>query len=401
MKTWLRVIGALLLSRWSLMRLWEAVFEAAMMALPSSAYDNVNKVRVAIKKISPFEHQTYCQRTLREIKILLRFRHENIIGINDIIRAPTIEQMKDVYIVQDLMETDLYKLLKTQHLSNDHICYFLYQILRGLKYIHSANVLHRDLKPSNLLLNTTCDLKICDFGLARVADPDHDHTGFLTEYVATRWYRAPEIMLNSKGYTKSIDIWSVGCILAEMLSNRPIFPGKHYLDQLNHILGILGSPSQEDLNCIINLKARNYLLSLPHKNKVPWNRLFPNADSKALDLLDKMLTFNPHKRIEVEQALAHPYLEQYYDPSDEVRVRQGLPAWAEGKCARIRQLPQAQWRPAPCGDRAAAEKERPGLSLPWAPRCQKGGTPGAPHGEPSRRGSNREFPPLPLFGGQS
>uniref|UniRef100_A0A8C4NZH6 Mitogen-activated protein kinase n=1 Tax=Dicentrarchus labrax TaxID=13489 RepID=A0A8C4NZH6_DICLA len=243
-----------------------------------SAYDRDNKIRVAIKKISPFEHQTYCQRTLREIKILLRFKHENIIGINDIIRTPTIDQMKDVYIVQDLMETDLYKLLKTQHLSNDHICYFLYQILRGLKYIHSANVLHRDLKPSNLLLNTTCDLK---------------------------------------GYTKSIDIWSVGCILAEMLSNRPIFPGKHYLDQLNHILGILGSPSQEDLNCIINIKARNYLLSLPLRCKVPWNRLFPNADPKALDLLDKMLTFNPHKRIEVEEALAHPYLEQYYDPTDE------------------------------------------------------------------------------------
>uniref|UniRef100_A0A4W5LS86 mitogen-activated protein kinase n=1 Tax=Hucho hucho TaxID=62062 RepID=A0A4W5LS86_9TELE len=158
---------------------------------------------------------------------------------------------------------------------------------------------------------------ICDFGLARVADPDHDHTGFLTEYVATRWYRAPEIMLNSKGYTKSIDIWSVGCILAEMLSNRPIFPGKHYLDQLNHILGVLGSPSQEDLNCIINIKARNYLLSLPLRCKVPWNSLFPNADPKALDLLDKMLTFNPHKRIEVEAALAHPYLEQYYDPTDE------------------------------------------------------------------------------------
>ena len=101
------------------------------------------------------------------------------------------------------METDLYKLLKTQQLSNDHICYFLYQILRGLKYIHSANVLHRDLKPSNLLLNTTCDLKICDFGLARVADPEHDHNGILTEYVATRWYRAPEIMLNSRGYTKA------------------------------------------------------------------------------------------------------------------------------------------------------------------------------------------------------
>ncbi|KAH1009564.1 mitogen-activated protein kinase 1-like [Dendroctonus ponderosae] len=282
-----------------------------------SANDVLTNTKVAIKKISPFEHQTYCQRTLREIKILTRFKHENIIDIRDILRAVNIDQMRDVYIVQCLMETDLYKLLKTQRLSNDHICYFLYQILRGLKYIHSANVLHRDLKPSNLLLNTTCDLKICDFGLARVADPEHDHTGFLTEYVATRWYRAPEIMLNSKGYTKSIDIWSVGCILAEMLANRPIFPGKHYLDQLNHILGVLGSPSQEDLNCIINEKARSYLQSLPYKPKVPWAKLYPHADPRALDLLDKMLTFNPHRRIGVEGALAHPYLEQYYEPSDE------------------------------------------------------------------------------------
>uniref|UniRef100_I3LXI1 mitogen-activated protein kinase n=1 Tax=Ictidomys tridecemlineatus TaxID=43179 RepID=I3LXI1_ICTTR len=297
----------------------EGVSSAFLHLLVGVSYDHVRKTRVAIKKISPFEHQTYCQRTLREIQILLRFRHENVIGIRDILRAPTLEAMRDVYIVQDLMETDLYKLLKSQQLSNDHICYFLYQILRGLKYIHSANVLHRDLKPSNLLINTTCDLKICDFGLARIADPEHDHTGFLTEYVATRWYRAPEIMLNSKGYTKSIDIWSVGCILAEMLSNRPIFPGKHYLDQLNHILGILGSPSQEDLNCIINMKARNYLQSLPSKTKVAWAKLFPKSDSKALDLLDRMLTFNPNKRITVEEALAHPYLEQYYDPTDEVR----------------------------------------------------------------------------------
>uniref|UniRef100_A0A3Q2D332 mitogen-activated protein kinase n=1 Tax=Cyprinodon variegatus TaxID=28743 RepID=A0A3Q2D332_CYPVA len=243
-----------------------------------AALDNWTQRRVAIKKISPFEHQTYCQRTLREIKILLRFKHENIIGINDIIRAQQLENMRDVYIVQTLMETDLYKLLKTQRLSNDHVCYFLYQILRGLKYIHSANVLHRDLKPSNLLINTTCDLK---------------------------------------GYSKSIDIWSVGCILAEMLTNKPIFPGKHYLDQLNHILGILGSPTQEDLNCIINVKARNYLLSLPHKPRLPWDTLFPKADPKALDLLHRMLTFNPNNRITVEEALAHPYLEQYYDPTDE------------------------------------------------------------------------------------
>lgn len=282
-----------------------------------SATDNERNEKVAIKKISPFEHQTYCQRTLREIKILTRFKHENIIDIRDIIRANTIDQMRDVYIVQCLMETDLYKLLKTQRLSNDHICYFLYQILRGLKYIHSANVLHRDLKPSNLLLNTSCDLKICDFGLARVADPDHDHTGFLTEYVATRWYRAPEIMLNSKGYTKSIDIWSVGCILAEMISNRPLFPGKHYLDQLSLILNILGSPSEEDLQSIVNDKARSYIQTLAPANRMAWTSIFSGANAQALDLLDKMLTFNPHKRITVEEALAHPYLEQYYDERDE------------------------------------------------------------------------------------
>lgn len=122
----------------------------------------------------------------------------------------------------------------------------------------------------------------------------------------------------SQGYTQSIDIWSVGCILAEMLSNRPIFPGKHYLDQLNHILGVLGSPSEEDLQCIINEKARNYLQTLPYKPKVPWAKLFPNADPRALDLLDKMLTFNPHNRYSVEEALSHPYLEQYYEPDDEV-----------------------------------------------------------------------------------
>ena len=105
---------------------------------------------------------------------------------------------QDLYLVQTLMECDLYKLLRSQKLSDDHVCYFTYQILRGVKYIHSSNVLHRDLKPPNLLLNSNCDLRICDFGLARIADPEYDHTGALTEYVATRWYRAPEVMLNAK-----------------------------------------------------------------------------------------------------------------------------------------------------------------------------------------------------------
>jgi mitogen-activated protein kinase 1/3 len=189
--------------------------------------------------------------------------------------------MKYVYIVQYLMDTDLHKLLKKQTISNQLVCYFLYQILRGLKYIHSANVLHRDLKPSNLLINNNFNLKICDFGLSRIADPGVDHTGFLTEYVATRWYRAPEIMLMPKGYNKSIDVWSVGCILAEMISNKPLFPGKHYLDQLNLILNIIGSPCEEDLISIQNERARRFLNSLEKKTKLQFDKLFPNADQNG------------------------------------------------------------------------------------------------------------------------
>lgn len=127
---------------------------------------------------------------------------------------------------QELMETDMHRVIRTQDLSDDHCQYFIYQTLRALKAMHSANVLHRDLKPSNLLLNANCDLKVCDFGLARSAASQDDNSGFMTEYVATRWYRAPEIMLTFKEYTKAIDVWSVGCILAEMLSGKPLFPGK-------------------------------------------------------------------------------------------------------------------------------------------------------------------------------
>lgn len=106
--------------------------------------------------------------------------------------------------------------------------YFLYQLLRGLKYIHSAKVIHRDLKPSNLLLNANCDLKICDFGLARPTSENE----FMTEYVVTRWYRAPELLLNSSDYTAAIDVWSVGCIFMELMNRKPLFPGKDHVHQM-------------------------------------------------------------------------------------------------------------------------------------------------------------------------
>jgi mitogen-activated protein kinase 1/3 len=260
----------------------------------------------------------FCLRTLREIKLLRFFQHENIISILDIVKPASYETFTEVYLVQELMETDMHRVIRTQELSDDHCQYFIYQTLRALKCMHSANVLHRDLKPSNLLLNANCDLKVCDFGLARSANFDEENNaGFMTEYVATRWYRAPEIMLTFKEYTKAIDVWSVGCILAEMLSGRPLFPGRDYHHQLTLILDVLGTPTMEDFYAIKSRRARDYIRSLPFKKKIPFSDMFPNANPLALDLLERMLTFNPQKRITCEEALAHPYLEAYHDPDDE------------------------------------------------------------------------------------
>lgn len=282
-----------------------------------SALHKPSGQKVAIKKITPFDHSMFCLRTLREMKLLRYFNHENIISILDIQRPRNYESFTEVYLIQELMETDMHRVIRTQDLSDDHCQYFIYQTLRALKAMHSANVLHRDLKPSNLLLNANCDLKVCDFGLARSAASTDDNSGFMTEYVATRWYRAPEIMLTFKEYTKAIDVWSVGCILAEMLSGKPLFPGKDYHHQLTLILDVLGTPTMEDYYGIKSRRAREYIRSLPFKKKIPFKHLFPKTNDLALDLLEKLLAFNPAKRITVEEALRHPYLEPYHDPDDE------------------------------------------------------------------------------------
>ncbi|KAJ3303559.1 Mitogen-activated protein kinase [Kappamyces sp. JEL0829] len=224
----------------------------------------------------------------------------------------------EIYISQELMEADLHQIIRSeQPLSDAHYQYFIYQICRGLKYIHSANVLHRDLKPGNLLVNADCELKICDFGLARGLTDSQD-TGFMTEYVATRWYRAPEIMLAFRNYTKAIDMWSVGCILAELLGGKPLFKGRDYVDQLNQILGVLGTPDDATLSRIGSERAQMYIRSLPKMKTVPWRHLFPNGSPAALDLLHHLLQFDPELRFSVEQTLAHPYLESYHDSEDEL-----------------------------------------------------------------------------------
>lgn len=275
--------------------------------------------RVAIKKIEPFERSMLCLRTLRELKLLKHFNHENIISILAIQRPISYKLFNEIYLIQELMETDLHRVIKTQKLSDDHIQYFIYQTLRALKALHLANVLHRDLKPSNLLLNSNCDLKICDFGLARSIASSEDNFGFMTEYVATRWYRAPEIMLTFQEYTTAIDVWSVGCILAEMLIGRPLFPGRDYHNQLWLIIEILGTPNMEDYYNIKLKRAREYIRSLPFVKKVPLKQIFNDEtiNPLAIDLLEKLLVFNPAKRITVDNALLHPYLRLYHDPNDE------------------------------------------------------------------------------------
>jgi len=267
---------------------------------------------VAIKKIpKAFEDTIDCKRLLREIKILRHFRHDNVLGLVDIL--PPVGGMadwKDVYIVSELMDTDLHYIIHSkQPLTDEHFKYFLYQILRGVHAIHSAHVLHRDLKPGNLLVNKNCDLKICDFGLARAIDPSEDKKDLgLTEYVVTRWYRAPELLVENQTYTTAIDVWAVGCIFAEMLGRKALFPGRDYLNQLRLIIDVLGTPSEEDLACITNQQAVQFLRTLPKKPRRPWSEIFPKATPQAIDLLDSMLVFDPSKRCSMEDALFSEYM---------------------------------------------------------------------------------------------
>ncbi|XP_056629340.1 mitogen-activated protein kinase 14A isoform X1 [Triplophysa dalaica] len=278
-----------------------------------SAYDEKPGLKVAVKKLSrPFQSIIHAKRTYRELRLLKHMKHENVIGLLDVFTpATSLEEFNDVYLVTHLMGADLNNIVKCQKLTDDHVQFLIYQILRGLKYIHSADIIHRDLKPSNLAVNEDCELKILDFGLARHTDDE------MTGYVATRWYRAPEIMLNWMHYNMTVDIWSVGCIMAELLTGRTLFPGTDHIDQLKLIMLLVGTPGPELLMKISSESARTYINSLPQMPKRNFADVFIGANPLAVELLEKMLVLDTDKRITAAEALADPYFAQYHDPDDE------------------------------------------------------------------------------------
>ena len=297
----------------------------------SSASDTRYDRKVAIKKCNnAFDDVIDGKRILREIKLLQHFRHENVISILDMIPPSNVSKYKDVYMVLSYMESDLHKIIYSRNkLTDQHFQYFTYQILRGLKYIHACGVIHRDLKPSNLLVNSNCDLKICDFGLARSLSWDFE----LTEYVVTRWYRAPEIMCSCQDYDEKIDVWSVGCILAEMVRRKPLFPGDHYISQLNLIFALIGVPKDDtDLECVGNVKALQYIKKLKPQQPKNFKEYFNGASDLCIDFIKGCLQFNPKKRLSVQQALEHPYLKAIHDPKKLVECERSVDFAFEMKC---------------------------------------------------------------------
>uniref|UniRef100_A0A4W6EX23 mitogen-activated protein kinase n=1 Tax=Lates calcarifer TaxID=8187 RepID=A0A4W6EX23_LATCA len=279
-----------------------------------SAVDSRTGAKVAIKKLyRPFQSELFAKRAYRELRLLKHMRHENVIGLLDVFTADlSLDRFNDFYLVMPFMGTDLGKLMKLQRLSEEKIQYLVYQMLKGLKYIHSAGIIHR---VSCLLFIHIYTLCILDFGLARQADSE------MTGYVVTRWYRAPEVILSWMHYTQTVDIWSAGCIMAEMLQGKPLFKGSDHLDQLTEIMKITGTPTQEFISKLESEDAKSYIRSLPKVEKKDLQKVFSTANPQAVSVLERMLLLDPESRVTATEALTLPYFAEFREPEEETEAQ--------------------------------------------------------------------------------
>lgn len=257
--------------------------------------------KVAIKKIKLGDFKDGIHMTaIREIKFLQELKHPNIIELIDVFSNKT-----NLNLVLEYLDSDLEMIIKAKDIvfSVADIKSWMLMTLRGLYHCHHSFVLHRDLKPNNLLIASNGQLKIADFGLSReYGEP----LKVMTSQVVTRWYRAPELLFGAKEYGYSVDIWSVGCIFAELMLRTPYLPGETDMEQLNITFQALGTPTEETWPGM-KLLPVPAVYDFPIYPKTPRRNLFSAAGNDALDLLEKMLTYNPEKRISAQDALLHPY----------------------------------------------------------------------------------------------
>jgi len=268
--------------------------------------------KVAIKRIKPMAADEWDARhTLREIRIMrLLGDHPNIISL---LNVRALVDSNELYITMEFMDTDLHQIIRSkQDLSEQHCKYLLLQLLNGLRAMHYYNILHRDLKPGNLLVNRECQLRITDFGLSRYAtlsnqSPDGpEPKEKLTEYVVTRWYRCPELLLSpAQNYSCAVDLWSVGCIFAELILRKPLMAGKNYVHQVQLILDIFGTP--DSFGFELTDDARSYMASQPFHPPMDLAQILPSMSENALDLFRKLTTYSPTERITAHDATQHRF----------------------------------------------------------------------------------------------
>ncbi|KAL1815825.1 hypothetical protein ACET3Z_018399 [Daucus carota] len=275
-----------------------------------SAIDTHTNEKVAIKILKDvFRDVPRAIQFLREVKLLRLLKHQNIVEIKSILVPPRSDYFNEVSVVFELMDFNLYDVIRLDdNLTAEDHRWLMFQILCAMKFMHEANVYHLDLKPDNILVNTDLLTKVCDLGLSRVAFREPSAVWRYKGYVVAEPYRAPEISgLNNSKYPYAVDIWSIGCIFAEILTRKQLFPRTSLVHQLNLITDLLGTPSADTISGISSDRARKYLREMRIKSPVPFAVKFPNSDPLALQLLQKLLAFDPKDRPTAEQALAHKY----------------------------------------------------------------------------------------------